>query len=145
MAKLTLKAATAAVGVGNFIEKTVKFRDVDGNDFEGEIFIKVISSEEISKITDVLNLEEGKTPTNNQYRDAMLLQVVFESKDKPFFPNIESLGLITDELKYVMYSKADEVINFSGKHWISMKKQNSSASSSAAESAEKPSPKQKEK
>ena len=144
MAKLTLEKAKKVVGVGSFVEKTIKFRGVDGNPFEGEIFIKVLSSEEVANITDILKLKKDEKYTIDQYRAAMLVQAIFEGKDKPFFPDLESTGQISDEMKVAMYLAADEVINFTGKYWILMKSQNSTVNSSAAESAEAPSQKQEE-
>ena len=138
MAKLTLEKAKKAVGIGSFVEKTIKFRDVNGEPFEGEIYIKVLSSDEVAKITDILKLNKDEKYTNDQYRAAMLVQAIFEGKDKPFFPDLESTGQVSDEMKVAMYLAADEVINFTGKHWLLMKNQNSTANSSAAESAEKP-------
>ncbi|OTG73428.1 hypothetical protein B9T23_13840 [Acinetobacter terrae] len=144
MAKLTLDKAKKAVGIGSLVEKTIKFRHVDGNPFEGEIFIKVLSSEEVANITDILKLKKDEKYTIDQYRAAMLVQAVFEGKDKPFFPDLESTGQISDEMKVAMYLVADEVINFTGKHWLLMKSQNSTANSSAAESVEAPLQKQEE-
>jgi len=138
MAKLTFEKAKKAVGIGTLVEKTIKFRDVDGNPFEGEIFIKVLSSEEVAKITDILKLKKDEKYTISQYQAAMLVQTIFEGKDKPFFPDLESTGQISDEMKVAMYFAADEVINFTGKYWLSMKSQNSTVNSSAAESVEKP-------
>lgn len=144
MAKLTLEKAKKAVGIGSLVEKTIKFRDVDGKPFEGEIFIKVLSSEEVANITDILKLKKDEKYTISQYQAAMLVQTVFEGKDKPFFPDLESTGQISDEMKVAMYFAADEVINFTGKYWLSMKSQNSTVNSSAAESVEAPSQKQEE-
>ena len=144
MAKLTLEKAKKVIGVGSFVEKTIKFRDIDGNPFEGEIFIKVLSSEEVANIIDILKLKKDEKYTIDQYRAAMLVQAIFEGKDKPFFPDLESTGQISDEMKVAMYLAADEVINFTGKYWILMKSQNSTVNSSAAESAEAPSQKQEE-
>lgn len=138
MAKLSFEKAKKAVGIGSFVEKTIKFRDKDGEAFEGEILIKVLSSEEVTNITDILKLKKDEKYTLNQYRDAMLAQAVYESEDKPFFPDLKSTGQVSDEMKVSMYLAADEVINFTGKYWISTKQQNSSANSSAAESVEKP-------
>lgn len=138
MAKLTLEKAKKAVGIGSLIEKTIKFRDVDGKPFEGEIFIKVLSSEEVAKITDILKLKKDEKYTISQYQAAMLVQTIFEGKDKPFFPDLESTGQISDEMKVAMYFAADEVINFTGKYWLSMKSQNSTVNSSAVGSVEKP-------
>lgn len=144
MAKLTLEKAKKLVGIGSLVEKTIKFRDVEGKPFEGEIFIKVLSSEEVANITDILKLKKDEKYTISQYQAAMLVQTVFEGKDKPFFPDLESTGQISDEMKVAMYFAADEVINFTGKYWLSMKSQNSTANLSAAESVEAPSQKQEE-
>ena len=141
MAKLTLEKAKKVVGIGSFVEKTIKFRDVDGNPFEGEIFIKVLSSDEVANITDILKLKKDEKYTNLQYRDAMLVQAVFGGEDKPFFPDLQSAGTISDEMKVAMYLAADEVINFTGKYWLLTKNLSSTANSSAAESAEEPSQK----
>lgn len=138
MAKLTLEKAKKAVGIGSLVEKTIKFRDVNGETFEGEILVKVLSSDEVANITDILGLKEDEKHTIEQYRAAMLVQSIYETKDKPFFPDLKSTGAVSDEIKIAMYLAADEVINFTGKYWISMKSLNSTASSSAAESAEKP-------
>ncbi|NHC02323.1 hypothetical protein G9F31_00800 [Acinetobacter sp. 187] len=137
MAKLTFDKAQKAVGIGALVEKTIKFRGVDGEPFEGEIFIKVLSSDEVANITDVLKLKKDEKYTIDQYRAAMLLQCVYEGKDKPFFPDLKSTGLVGEEMKVAMYLAADEVINFTGKHWLLMKNQNSSVNSSAVESADK--------
>ncbi|WP_180176690.1 MULTISPECIES: hypothetical protein [unclassified Acinetobacter] len=144
MAKLTLEKAKKAVGIGSLVEKTIKFRGVDGNPFEGEIYIKVLSSDEVANITDILKLKKDEKYTISQYRDAMLVQTVFEGKDKPFFPDLKSTGQVSDEMKVAMYLAADQVINFTGKYWISMKSQNSTVNSSAAESVGEPSQKQEE-
>ena len=144
MAKLTFKKAKDAIGVGTFVEKTIKFRDVNGKTFEGEILVKVLSSDEVANITDILGLKEGEKHTIEQYRAAMLVQSIYEAKDKPFFPDLKSTGTVSDEIKIAMYLAADEVINFTGKYWISMKSLNSSVNSSAVESAEKPLPKPEE-
>jgi len=117
---------------------------VDGKPFEGEIYIKVLSSDEVANITDILGLKEGEKHTIEQYRAAMLVQSIYEAKDKPFFPDLKSTGTVSDEIKIAMYLAADEVINFTGKYWISMKSLNSSVNSSAVESAEKPLPKPEE-
>jgi len=144
VAKLTLEKAKKAVGIGSLVEKTIKFRDVNGETFEGEILVKVLSSDEVANITDILGLKEGEKHTIEQYRAAMLVQSIYEAKDKPFFPDLKSTGTVSDEIKIAMYLAADKVINFTGKYWISMKSLNSSVNSSAVESAEKPLPKPEE-
>ncbi|WP_180161057.1 hypothetical protein [Acinetobacter sp. YH12064] len=142
MAKLTLETAKKAVGIGTFVEKTIKFRDVSGKTFEGEILVKVLTSDEVANITDILGLKEGEKHTIEQYRAAMLIQSIYEANDKPFFPDLKSTGAVSDEIKIAMYLAADEVINFTGKYWISMKSLNSSANSSVVGSAEEPLQKQ---
>lgn len=138
MAKLSLTKAIEVVGIGSYVEKTIHFRDVNGAPFEGEILIKVLSSDEVAKITDILKLKKDEKYTIEQYRAAMLVQSIFESEDKPFFPDLKSTGLVSDEMKVAMYLAADEVINFTGKYWILTGKQNSTANLSAAESVEEP-------
>lgn len=144
MSKFTLKEAAKAVGIGSFVEKTIIFRGVGGEDQSGEIKIKVLTSEEVSKVTDVLKLKKDEKYTLAQYRDAMLFAAVYDTDEKPFFANLKDTGIANDEIKAEMYKVADEVINFTGKYWISMKKQNSSANSSSTELAENQSQKQEQ-
>ncbi|WP_333668148.1 hypothetical protein [Acinetobacter guillouiae] len=134
MAKLTLKAAQKAIGIGTFVEKTIKFRDIEGNDFEGEVLIKALSSDEVSNITDVLGLKEGEKASMDQYRKAMLKQAIYEDKQTQFFPDFESFAQVTHEFQVALYNAADEVINFSGKFWISMREKSSGVNSSSTES-----------
>lgn len=137
MAKLTLKAAQKAIGIGTFVEKTIKFRDIQGEDFEGEVLIKVLSSDDVSNITDVLGLKEGDKASMDQYRKAMLKQAIYEDEETPFFPDFESFAKVTHEFQVALYHAADEVINFSGKHWISMREMSSGVNSLSMESAAK--------
>lgn len=143
MVKLNLETTKKIIGVGSFVEKTIKFRDVDEKKFEGEVLIKVLSADELENITNVLSLPEGHTPTNHQFRDALIFNSVYETKEKKFFNEIADLGLVNNEIKNAMFVVSDEVINFSGKHWISMMSMNSTVNSSSTESAVKPSRKQK--
>jgi hypothetical protein len=137
MAKLTLKAAQKAIGIGTFVEKTIKFRDIEGKEFEGEVLVKALSSDHISNITNVLGLKDDEKASMDQYRKAMLKQAIYENEDTPFFPDFESFANVSHEFQVALYNSADEVINFSGKYWISMKKKSSSANSLSTESAEK--------
>ncbi len=61
----------------------------------------------------------------DQYRKAMLIQAIYEDKETPFFADFDSFSRVSHEFQVTLYNLADEVINFSGKHWISMKKMSS--------------------
>lgn len=136
MAKLTFKKAKDAIGVGTFVEKTIKFRDASGEEFEGEILIKVISHEEKAKALEVWGLKKAADATFDQVTQAIIFKTIYESKDKQFFPSIDDVGQVSTEILDAMYKAADEVLDFSGKNWISKKKMNSSVNSSSTELAE---------
>lgn len=144
MAKLTLKAAKQAVGVGSFVEKTIKFRDASGEEFEGEILVKIPSHDQKVNALDHWGLEDRKTATYDQSTKAILFEVIYSSEDARFFPTIQSTGEVSTEILNAMYDAADEVIDFSGKKWISVLKKKDGANSSSMESAEKPSKKPSE-
>ena len=136
MAKLTLKAAKKAIGVGSFVEKTIKFRDSGGNEFEGEILVKIISHDDIVNATDVFDLKSKNEMTLDQLKRALVFRTAYEDEKTPFFPSVADIGTISTELLNAMYDAADEVLDFSGKNWISAKTKNSGVSSSVAESVE---------
>ena len=136
MAKLTLKSAQKAIGIGTFVEKTIKFRDKDGKEFEGEIFVKILSHDEVVKASDALGLANSSKVTVDQLRKSILFKCVYEDDKKPFFPNFESTGEVSSEILTAMYDAVDDAMNISGKHWISNQKKNSGASSSSTELAE---------
>ncbi|WP_111860708.1 phage tail assembly chaperone family protein, TAC [Acinetobacter sp. CFCC 10889] len=138
MAKLTLKDTKKQLGIGTFVEKTIKFRDKNGEEFEGEIFVKILSHDEVTKAADVLGLAKDNKITVDQLRKSILLKCVYEDDKKPFFPNLESTGEVSSEILTAMYDAVDDAMNISGKHWISNLKKNSGASLSSTESAEKP-------
>ena len=137
MAKLTLKAAKAAVGTGAFAEKTIKFRDSKGAEFEGEILVKRLSHDETITAVDAWDLEDRKTATIDQITKAIIFKAIYSSADEPFFPTVQSTGEVSSEIVDVMYRVADEVNDFSGKEWI-WKKKSSGANSSSTELVEEP-------
>ena len=136
MAKLTLKTAQKAIGIGTFVEKTIKFRDAEGKEFSGEILVKILSHDEVVAATDVLCVKNSGELTVDQYRKALLHQVVYEDEKTQFFPKIGDTGSVSTEVIGAMYDAADEVVNFSGKNWISNQAMSSGANSSLTESAE---------
>lgn len=136
MAKLTLKAAQKAIGIGTFVEKTIKFRDAEGKEFSGEILVKILSHDEVVAATDVWSMKNSGELTVDQYRKALLHQVVYEDEKTQFFPKISDTGSVSTEVIGAMYDAADEVVNFSGKNWISNQTVSSGANSSSTESAE---------
>ena len=144
MAKLTLKAAKQAIGIGTFVEKEVSFRDKDGVEFRGEILIKIASHDDIANAPDVWQLKKKEDLTLDQLRKSLVFQVVYEDQKKKFFSEIGDTGTVSTELIDAMYTAADEVLDFSGKNWISKKKTSSSVSSSLTELEEEQLPKPEE-
>mgnify|MGYP003610339769 CR=1 FL=1 len=142
MAKFTLKVAKSAIGVGSFIEKTIKFRDSGGLEFEGEVLVKRLSHDEKNNAIDAWGLEDRKQVTLDQLTKAILFKAIYSAEDEPFFPTVESTGEVSSEIIDAMYRVADEVLDFAGKEWISAKK-NSGANLSLTESVAEPSKKQK--
>ena len=134
MAKLTLKSVKKTVGIGNLVEKTIKFRDASGAEFEGEILVKIISHDDKINSVNHWRLKDRKEATLDQITKAMLYEVIYSAEDERFFPTIESTGDVSTEIISAMYEAADEVNDFAGKKWISSQK-NSGANSSQAESA----------
>lgn len=148
MAKLTFKAAKSAIGVGAFTEKTIKFRDSEGAEFEGEILVKRLSHDEKNNAIDAWNLEDRKQVTLDQLTKAVLFACIYSTKDESFFPTIESTGEVSSEIIDAMYRAADEVHDFAGKEWISAKKNsgvNSSSTELAAEPLKKPNKRSRQK
>lgn len=144
MAKFTLKAALTAAGVGTFVEKTIKFRDAEGQEFEGEVLIKIISHDDVVNATDIFKVKNKQDITLDQLRKALVYQTVYEDEEKRFFPKISDTGTVSTEILNAMYDIADEVINFSGKNWISAKKKKDGVNSSSTELEEEQLPKPSE-
>lgn len=131
MAKLTLNAAKAAVGIGAFSEKTIEFRDSKGAEFQGEVLVKRLSHDETITAIDAWDLE-AKDATIDQITKAIIFKAIYTSTDEQFFPTVQSTGEVSAEIVDVMYRVADEVNDFSGKEWI-WKKKSSGANSSSTE------------
>ena len=144
MAKFTLEAALKAVGVGSFAQKTIKFRDASGEEFKGELLIKIISHDDVVNATDIFKLKNKQDITLDQLRKALVFQTVYEDEEKRFFPKISDIGSISTEILNAMYDAADEVIDFSGKNWISAKTKKDGVNSSSTESEEEQLPKPSE-
>ena len=140
MAKLTFKSAKKATGVGKLVEKTIKFRDEIGEEFEGEILVKILSHDEKNNAINHWKLKDRKTATLDQLTKAILFEAIYSEEDERFFPTIQSTGEVPTEIIDAMYQAADEVLDFSGKKWIS-KQKNSGVNSSSTESVEEPSKK----
>ena len=140
MAKLTFNSAKEALGIGTFVEKTIKFRDKHGNEFSGEILVKILAHDDLVSATDVWNMKDKQELTIDHLRKALIFQTVYEDEQSKFFPAITDTGSVSTELIEAMYKAADEVIDFSGKKWISATAKNSGANLSAAESVEEPLP-----
>ena len=135
MAKLTLKSAQKAIGIGTFVKKTIKFRGANGEEFEGEIFVKIVSHDVVAHATDIWGIDKDKL-TVDHYRKALLFQLIHEDEKSKFFPKITDTGSVSTEMISAMYDAADEVLDFAGKNWILNQMKNSGANSSSTESAE---------
>ncbi len=135
MAKLSLKATQKALGIGTFVEKTIKYRGKDGEEIEGEIQIKIVAHDTIANAQEVWG--DTDKVTMDQYRKALVFEVVFEDEKNKFFPTIEDTGTVSNEVISAMFSAADEVLDFAGKNWILNQKTNSGTNSSSMESVEK--------
>ena len=143
MAKLTLKSAKKAVGVGSYVQKTIRFRDAGGEVFEGEVLVKILTHDEKANAINHWKLKDRKTATLDQLTKAILFEAIYSEDDERFFPTIQSTGEVSTEIIDAMYQAADEVLDFSGKNWIS-KQKNSGVNSSSTESEEEPLPKPSE-
>lgn len=135
MAKFTLKSAQKAIGIGTFVKKTIKFRGANGEEFEGEIFVKIVSHDVVAHATDIWGIDKDKL-TVDHYRKALLFQLIHEDEKAKFFPKITDTGSVSTEMISAMYDAADEVLDFAGKNWILNQMKNSGANSSSTESAE---------
>lgn len=134
MARLSLEKAIAAAGVGTFVEKEIEFRDAEGNEYKGEILVKIISHDDIVNATDVFKLKDKKEYTLDQLRKALVYQTIYEDEEKRFFPKISDTGTVPTEILNAMYDVADKVLDFSGKNWISTMKKKDGANLSLTES-----------
>lgn len=136
MAKLSLKATQKALGIGTFVEKTIKYRGKDGEEFEGEIQIKIVDNDTIINATDAWEGVNRDEITFDQLHRAHIYHTVYEDEKNKFFKSIEDTGKVSSEIVDAMFRAADEVLDFSGKNWISRRLTNSGASLSSMESVE---------
>ena len=82
------------------------------------------------------SLKDRATATMDQLRKAILYLCVYESEKKKFFSNVAEVGQVSSEILAVMYDACDEVLDFSGKNWISNQATSSGVNSSSTELAE---------
>lgn len=144
--KLNLKKLKKAANLGGFVEKTISFIGLDGEEFTGEILVRQVSYGETLDIYKLFGHKKGTAMTNDEFVRAYVFQSIYEpDTEKPFFTNVAEVSDIPADLLKELYSKADEVNNFSGNHPKTISKpKNSGASSSVAESAEEQLQKQSE-
>lgn len=136
MAKLNLKATTAATGIGTFVEKTIRFNDKDGKEMSGEILVRIPSYEEFTAFTDVFADVEKSDLKVGQITRSFVFGTIYETEKKKFFSKIEETASeVTPEIISAMYEAADAVIDFSGKNWISITAKKSGTNLSVVESA----------
>lgn len=144
--KLNLKKLKKLGNFGGFVEKTIHFVGIDGEEFSGEILIRQLSYGESQDIYKLFGYKKGHTMTNDEFVRGYVFQSVYESDTQnSFFENVEQVREIPHDFLNELYKKADEVNNFSGKYPKTISEpKNSGASSSAAESAEEQSQKPNE-
>lgn len=136
MAKLSLKATQKALGIGTFVEKTIKYRGKDGEELEGEIQIKIVDNDTLINATDAWEDVNRAEITFDQLHRAYIYHTVYEDEKNKFFKSIEDTGKVSSEIVDAMFRAADEVLDFSGKNWISRQVMNSGASLSSTELVE---------
>ncbi|MFW1869220.1 hypothetical protein ACG916_08620 [Acinetobacter sp. ULE_I024] len=135
MAKLTLKAIQKSIGVGTFVKKPIKYRGASGEEFSGEVFVKVLTHDELAVTADVWGLKDNSELTIDQYRKALLYHTIYEDEETRLFSKVEETGLVSTEVIGALFDAADEVVNFTGKLWISNREKNSGANLLSTESA----------
>ncbi|MBJ8450337.1 hypothetical protein I6M90_00885 [Acinetobacter bereziniae] len=136
MAKLTLKAIQKSIGAGTFVKKQIKYRGSSGEEFSGEVFIKVLTHDELAVTADVWGLKDNSELTIDQYRKALLFHTIYEDEETRLFSKVEEIGLVSTEVIGALFDAADEAVNFTGKLWISNQEKNSGVSLSSMELAE---------
>lgn len=138
--KLSLKKLKKAVNLGGFVEKTISFIGLDGEEFSGEILVRQVSYGETLDIYKLFGYKKGHVMTHDEFVRGYVFQSVYEpDTEKPFFANVAEVSEIPADLLKELYIKSDEVNNFSGNHPKTiLKEKNSGASSSVAESVEEP-------
>ncbi|WP_335953698.1 hypothetical protein [Acinetobacter higginsii] len=136
MAKLDFDELSQDLGIGTYVEKTIRYRNKSGGESNGEVLILIASHDEVLNAGDVWKLKNKTEITIDQLKKALIFQTVYKDEGKRFFHKIEETGKLSSELVEALYKAADEVLDFSGKNSISNQTTSSGASSSLAESAE---------
>ncbi|TVT78613.1 hypothetical protein [Acinetobacter colistiniresistens] len=135
MARLTLEQTNQDLGIGTYVEKSIKYRNKDGKEAGGEVLILICSNDDVLKATDVWKVKNKADITIDQLKKALIFQTVYQEEGKKFFPKVEDVGRLSSEVVEELYKVADEVLDFSGKNSISNQTMNSGANLSQAESA----------
>lgn len=133
--KLTLAAAKKAAGVGEFTEVAVSFAGADGAEQAGTVLVKRLSHDERVRAIDAWQLDDKTELTVDQVTRAYVFASVYTEEDEKFFPYIDATGDVSPEFVAALYKASETVNDYSGKSWISNRK-NSGASLLSTESVE---------
>ncbi|EHU2721388.1 phage tail assembly chaperone family protein, TAC [Acinetobacter baumannii] len=131
------------------VEKTVHF-SLEGEDYEAQVFVRKLSFKDQEQILkaykwkfDTKDIENSKLERIDGIRlqaARILGSICEDAKGTPFFKSIEEVLDCDVSVCNAFYSASDDVNNFMGKLMKkSSNETNSGASSSVAESVEKPS------
>lgn len=140
MTKLTLAGTRAVLGIGSFVQKTIEFCDKEGNEYSGQIQIKILSHDEIKDAPNVWGVEDKKQLTIDQFQKAQIYHAVYSTPEEKFFSEINETGTLSTEVIEAMYKAVDEVLDLGGKNRILVKKKSSGQNLLSTESAAEPLP-----
>ncbi|MEM9994573.1 MAG: hypothetical protein AAGE79_10630 [Acinetobacter pittii] len=140
MTKLTLAGTRAVLGIGSFVLKTIEFCDKEGNEYSGQIQIKILSHDEIKDAPNVWGVEDKKQLTIDQFQKAQIYHAVYSTPEEKFFSEINETGTLSTEVIEAMYKAVDEVLDLGGKNRILVKKKSSGQNLLSTESVDEPLP-----
>ncbi|MFW1700875.1 hypothetical protein ACG9WR_01460 [Acinetobacter pittii] len=140
MTKLTLAGTRAVLGIGSFVQKTIEFCDKEGNEYSGQIQIRILSHDEIKDAPNVWGVEDKKQLTIDQFQKAQIFHAVYSTPEEKFFSEINETGTLSTEVIEAMYKAVDEVLDLGGKNRILVKKKSSGQNLLSTESVDEPLP-----
>ncbi len=138
MTKLTLAGTRAVLGIGSFVQKTIEFCDKEGNEYSGQIQIRILSHDEIKDAPNVWGVEDKKQLTIDQFQKAQIFHAVYSTPEEKFFSEINETGTLSTEVIEAMYKAVDEVLDLGGKNRILVKKKSSGQNLLSTESVDEP-------
>lgn len=140
--KLSLDILKDQTGVGECVEKTIYFANKSGETVSGQVFIKILSRDEVVNAPKIY--ANKKELTIDQHVKALVYASAYSDENTRLFAKIEETGKIPNHVLEAIYNASDEVNNFKGKPLKLKQKTNSSASLSSMESVDEPLKKQEE-